>query len=128
MATEDLKSLLTNIADRLSNIEAHLGLASGSASGSSATEELPRSIKGFDSYFNSTVVPFVEVCTKLGGDAVGLGNAVKDAWTEQRSFLLMASKCKVRPILQVAWYTYLIACIIGTSTSSFVSKASWRLC
>ena len=94
MSTEDLKSLLSNIADRLSNIEAHLGLASGAVSSGSA-EELPRSIKGFDSYFNATVVPFTEACTKLGGDAVALGNAVKDAWTEQRNFLLLASKCKV---------------------------------
>ena len=94
--SDDMKSLLLSIADRLGAIESHLGLQNGGNSGgSSGAAELPRSIKAYDAYFAETVDPFVATCDTLGGDATALGAAVKGAWTEQRAFLLMASSCKV---------------------------------
>jgi hypothetical protein len=94
--SDDLKSLLLSISDRLGNIEAKLGLEGGSApsSGGGAVAELPRAIRGFDSYFAECVDPFVAAAEKLGGDAALYGQAIKKAWLEKRSFLLMAAHCK----------------------------------
>jgi len=97
--SDDLKSLLLSISDRLGNIEAKLGLEEGgsSSSGGGAAVDLPRAIKGFDAYFASSVEPFVAAGEKLGGDAALYGQAIKKAWLEKRAFLLMAAHCKEPP-------------------------------
>lgn len=91
--SSDLLPLLQSIANRLGAIEEKIGISSGEDAGDA--EELPRSIKAYDAYFNESVQPFVDACNKLGGDAVKIGNAVKEAFSEKRNFLEMAAKCKV---------------------------------
>jgi adenylyl cyclase-associated protein len=91
-------ALLQTIADRLAAIESHLGISGGGGGGSSGgAAELPRSIRAYDQYSTDNLDPFVAVCDKLGGDCAKLGALVKDAWNEQRSFLIMASACKEPP-------------------------------
>ena len=106
MSSADIFSMLQSISDRLTNIESSLGTVPGkAASGASSAgssdgstgsnaEELSRSIKSFDTYCDTFLTPFVAACDKLGGDAQKGGYIIKAAWTEMRSFLLMASKCK----------------------------------
>lgn len=114
-------ALLQSISDRLGAIEAHLGLSGGSSSGKKIkvwclsctiwsymlyfneitgpgdTGELPRAIRAFDAYTAAQLDPFVASCNKLGGDAATVGGHIQGAWTEMRSFLLMASACKEPP-------------------------------
>jgi hypothetical protein len=111
MSAADILPLLQTIVARLNVIEAKIASGSvgdgsgASSSGGAAAEELPRSIRGFDAYYASSLVPFVAAAEKLGGDAAVVGNLIKDAWDELRSFLVMASACKepsqdaLRPIL-----------------------------
>ena len=40
-------------------------------------QDLPNSIKEFDSYCASYLDPFVAACTALGGDATEIGKTVK---------------------------------------------------
>ena len=88
----ELKPVLDLILSRLGTIEENLGISS-----STNTEDIPKSIKAFDEYYQATIVPFTDVCTKLGGDAITFGKLTADAWTEMRNFLLMASSCKEPP-------------------------------
>ena len=91
-------ALLRQIADRLAAIETHLGISGGgSGNVGDSSAELPRSIRAYDEYSAANLDPFVAVCNKLGGDCATLGNLVKEAWGEMRSFLLMASACKEPP-------------------------------
>lgn len=90
-----LLPLITDIANRLSAIEANLGSGGGSSdSAAGSGDDLPRSIKAFDTYAAECLDPFVATCNSLGDDAATVGNLIKDAWMEMRAFLLMASKCK----------------------------------
>jgi len=77
-------------------IEKKIGGTDGNESNnaSSNTIEIPRSIRGFDSYTTTFLDPFVAAATKLGGDAEKSGKLVKEAWIELRAFLLLASSCK----------------------------------
>ena len=88
----ELKPVLDLILSRLGTIEENLGISS-----SANTEDIPKSIKAFDEYYQATVVPFNDICAKLGGDATIFGNLTADAWTEMHNFLLMASSCKEPP-------------------------------
>lgn len=83
------------ILQRLSAIEAKIGLSDSSATGGGdADSSVPASITGFDKYTSEYLDPFVAACNKLGGDAQEAGKIIQEAWMEMRSFLLMASKCK----------------------------------
>lgn len=91
-------SLLQSISDRLLAIEQHLGISNANAGGANtASPDVPRSIRAFDSYCAERLDPFVASCNKLGGDAALMGEHIKGAWAEMRKFLLMASSCKEPP-------------------------------
>mmetsp|Transcript_21347 Transcript_21347/g.21475 ORF Transcript_21347/g.21475 Transcript_21347/m.21475 type:complete len:473 (+) Transcript_21347:90-1508(+) len=98
MSSSEIMAMLEMIAGRLSVIEGSLGIQSSSVgtSGKSGAV-LPRFIVAFDNYCQSFVTPFVDACSKLGGDALTLGKLTKEAFDELRSFLLMASACKEPP-------------------------------
>lgn len=85
-----VESLLTKILSRLDNIESQI--VGGGGSGDA--KDLPRSVAKFDDYMEATLDPFVDACNKLGGDLTGVAAIIKEAWTEQRKFLVMASECK----------------------------------
>jgi adenylyl cyclase-associated protein len=97
MSAAEVLPLLKEILGRLGTIESQLGISGSGSSGGGDSGELPRSIRAYDEYSTTKVDPFVEVCNKLGGDAATLGQLVKAAWDEMRSFLLMASACKEPP-------------------------------
>lgn len=98
MSSPEIFSLLQTIASRLSVIEDSLGIKNdASTSGKSDVVKLPRSITAFDSYFKTYVTAFVDASVKLGGDAEQAGNLTKEAFTELRNFLLLASACKEPP-------------------------------
>jgi len=86
---------------RLDAIEAKLAAMSvdggSNSNGAGAAEEVPISIKAWDSYVTECVDPFVAACDALGGDAVMFGKLTKEAWSKTRNFLLMASVCKEPP-------------------------------
>ena len=94
-----METTLEEINKRLSNIEIALGLSAGSLSSGNDknVNEVPRSIKAYDSYCTTYLDPFVSACNKLGGDAVVAGDLIKEAWTEMRIFLLRATACKEPP-------------------------------
>lgn len=124
--SDDLKSLLHSIADRLGAIESHLGLPSGgSGEQKQDVAELPRAIKGFDAYFAATVDPFVAAAEKLGGDCSAYGKAIKDAWLEKRAFLLMAANCKEPP--QAAMMSKLSGVVAKMKeVGALVKKNEWE--
>eukprot|EP01035_Chromulina_nebulosa_P020107 gene20107-26106_t len=97
MSSADLVPLLQTILARLDVIESKIGNNnSGESSSNSKSDslELPRSVKGFDSYTQSYLEPFVAATAKLGGDAEVVGKLVKEAWAELRALILKASACK----------------------------------
>lgn len=88
-------SLLNQVLSRLSVIEAKVnGGAASSGSEASAAPGLPPRIAAYDAYCTAYLDPFVAACTKLGGDALAAGTNIKEAWMEQRAFLVMATQCK----------------------------------
>lgn len=96
-------ALLQTIDSRLSAIEESLGIQGNtSVSGKSNTVKLPRSIIAFDSYFTNYVMGFADAAVKLGGDAEAAGNLTKEAFSELRKVLLIASACKEPPQVGLA--------------------------
>jgi adenylyl cyclase-associated protein len=61
------------------------------------SSEQPPSIERFDRYTLECLDPFVAVCSKLGGDAFLVGTVIKEAWSEMRKILVLASNCKEPP-------------------------------
>lgn len=120
----DIVPLLQTIASRLEAIELHLGISGGKGS-SDNSEEIPRSIRAFDSYCRENLDPFVAASEKLGGDAASVGNLVKEAWNEMRSFLVMAAACKEPGQAQLG----LLLANIGEKTraiSATVQRNEWE--
>jgi len=75
----------------------HFASSAGADSNSGEVVELPRSLRDYDSYYNENVVPFVQVCGKLGEEADSMGKLTLEAFDELRKFLLLASACKEPP-------------------------------
>ncbi|KAJ1393286.1 adenylate cyclase associated N terminal-domain-containing protein [Ochromonadaceae sp. CCMP2298] len=70
-----------------------MGLESATSEAGSGAG-LPAGIVAYDAYCASYLDPFVAACDKLGGEAAQAGAIVKEAWQEQRVFLMLASQCK----------------------------------
>jgi hypothetical protein len=98
MSAAEILPLLQTILSRLDKIENKMSTSeaagSGGLVGGGAAAELPRAIRGFDSYTASFLDPFVAAASKLGGDAATIGTLTKDCFMELRAFLLKASACK----------------------------------
>ena len=95
MSSDNVVALLNQVLARLDIIESKVNGGSGGVpSGSAAAPGLPPRIVAYDAYCTANLDPFVAACTKLGGDALEVGNIIKAAWAEQRKFLLMATACK----------------------------------
>lgn len=94
--------LLQQILSRLAVLEERIGVSSPAASttaaptaaASAAPATLAASVKAFDDYCTSFLNPFVEVATKLGGDAQAGAELIRDAWKETRAVILMSTICK----------------------------------
>ena len=56
--------------------------------------DAPHQIVAYDKYVADCVDPFVAAADKLGGGAAACGKVFKEAFSAQRDFLVMASKCK----------------------------------
>jgi hypothetical protein len=90
--------LLKEILSRISLLEGKVGSGTNvveAVSGSSS--EQPPSIERFDKYTSENLDPFFVACTKLGGDAFLVGTVIKEAWSEMRKILVLASNCKEPP-------------------------------
>lgn len=99
MSNDNVVALLNQVLSRLSVIEAKVNGGS-SATGSNeaaAAPGLPPRIAAYDAYCAAYLDPFMAACNKLGGDALAAGNNIKEAWNEQRAFLVMATQCKEPP-------------------------------
>lgn len=96
MSNSDILNLLQSISSRLNLIEEHIGIQGSSQSKSSSSNavEIPRSLRAFDSFCTESLVPFVNACTKLGGDAATAGRLVTEAFSEIRILIEIATACK----------------------------------
>jgi adenylyl cyclase-associated protein len=125
MSTDALLPLLHDILARLGNIESNLGIGGGGASGGSATQELPRSIRAFDAYTAEKLDPFVAAANKLGGDAATAGNLIRDAWGEMRTYLLRASACKEPPQNEISGLFVAVASKIRDA-NTLIKRNEWE--
>lgn len=88
--------LLREILSRITALEMSVGVGSVGDAKPSATANnaLAASVVGFDKYSSEFLDPFVQACTRLGGDAQKVGAIVNAAWLEQRKLIVMAAACK----------------------------------
>ncbi|POM60400.1 Adenylyl cyclase-associated protein [Phytophthora palmivora] len=84
------QSLFDDFSVRLARVEAHLGL-------NAATEGMAPQIDAYDVYVEECLPPFLIACEKLGDHTSQLGGLLQKAFTAQRAFLLLASRCKQPP-------------------------------
>lgn len=120
-----IMSILPSIMDRITAIESNLGVSPPSSLSSNVIE-IPRSIKAFDSYFATCIIPFIETTVRLGSDVEKAGQIIQSTFLEMRKFLLLASKCKEPS--DVAIVRDLLSNLFSKATdlSKLISRNEWE--
>lgn len=100
--SEQLKplcSVLDGVLERLSIIEAKLGIAPGTAISAAAPavvedEEVHPRLAAFDEHVQGSVVPFTESCTALGPEMESVGANIREVWDAMRGIVELGTKYK----------------------------------
>jgi len=100
--SEQLKPLggvLDGVLERLSIIEAKLGISPGAALSAVAPaivedEEIHPRLVAYDEHIQRTLVPFTESCTALGSEMESVGANIGEVWDAVRGIVELGTKCK----------------------------------
>ncbi|OQR84673.1 adenylyl cyclase-associated protein [Achlya hypogyna] len=102
-ATQALQDLLNHLQERLTAVEAKIGVAPPAATSAApaaraapapaAPQVAPR-IEAYDEYTTTYLLPFLAACAKLGPEVQKYGDIVKRAFDAQRTYLVAASVSK----------------------------------